>query len=486
MAATLASFASILKEFYLGPIQDQLNEETLVCELFEKASVDWNGRQVIIPCHVARNQNVGWVGEGNALPGPAAVGALAPGGSQQGYVNLQVTAVFLYGRFQITGPAMASAGKGGANSFVGWVDGEMNKLVNDIKVNCNRTAVAGGRCIGFATVEVQLAPAPGPGPIVVTFDGAIDKALALVAAGPPVGLAGHVRLVRMDTYADQSFGGAGGTLDITAVGAGTLTLDPLVGDTPGVGALFPVDPAGNIIPSAVVITDQAQAQLAAAGLDPDTEPVGIFGNLGLGGDGGVGNAYAGAAWFNIDRTTVGGAVTGAQTLQCGDGDQPTGTGAPLSNILSFNTTENTRVAPTPAQMQGALDRITLASDAEPDIILCNPLQRTQLATMAAAVNVLNLNPGAATTRVADQGYTGYAFGGIPVKTSRHVPNGMMIFLHTKAWKMTELESGRFADEDGDVLSRVGILDAYEGFYKWYYNLVCTQPNRNGVLCGVAL
>ena len=58
MAASLASFASILKEFYLGPIQDQLNEETLVCDMFEKASVDWNGRQVIIPVHVGRKHRL--------------------------------------------------------------------------------------------------------------------------------------------------------------------------------------------------------------------------------------------------------------------------------------------------------------------------------------------------------------------------------------------------------------------------------------------
>ena len=485
MAATLASFASILKEFYLGPIQDQLNEETLVCDLFEKASVDWNGRQVIIPCHVSRNQNVGWVGENNALPGPP-VGAVGPGGSQQGYVNLTVTAVFLYGRFQISGPAMASAGKGGANSFVGWVDGEMNKLVNDIKNNSNRAAVSGGRCIGFATVDAQLDPAVGP--IAVTFDGDLIKAGALVGIGALA--TGHVRLIRMDTYADQSIGGAGGTLDITAVGPGTITLDPQVGDTPGVGN-FPRDPAGNIIPSAVVLTDAAAAALAVLppagpGLDPDTEPVGIYGNLGLPGDAGVGNAYAGAGWFNTDRTTVGGAVTGAQTLQCGDGDQPFGTGIPVSNVVSFNQAEATRINLAVPQLQAVLDRMTLASDSEPDVILCNPLQRTRLTTVANAQAVLNLNPGAASTRVADQGYTGYAFGGIPVKTSRHVDNGCMIFLNTKSWKMTELESGKFADEDGNVLSRVGVIDAFEGFYKWYYNLVCTQPNRNGMLCGLSL
>lgn len=488
MAASLASFASILKEFYLGPIQDQLNEETLVCELFEKASVDWNGRQVIIPCHVARNANVAWVGEGGNLPGPAVGVVGLPGvlgASQQGYVNLTVTAVFLYGRFMITGPAMASAGKGGANSFVGWVDGEMNKLVNDIKVNCNRSAVSGGRCIGFVTHLTQLVQ---PAVTVCTFDGDVAKAGALAALGPAGTVAGGtVRLVRMDTYQDLSTGG-GGTLDVTGAGVGTITLSALVGDTPNVGPNFPADPAGNQIPSAVVITDAAQAALVVANSpDPDQEPMGIYGNLGLGGDGGNGGAYAGAAWFGLDRTTAGGAATGAQALQCGDGDQPFGTGIPVSNILSFNNADNTRlVALAPAQIQSVMDRITLASGGEPDILLVNPLQRTQLSAMAAAVNVLNLNPGAASTRVADQGYTGYAFAGVPVKTSRHVDNGCIIFLSTKSWKMTELESGKFADEDGDILSRVGIADAYEGFYKWYYNVVCTKPNTNGILTGLPL
>ena len=49
MAQSLQGFTAILKEFYLGPIQDQLNEETLVCDMFEKGSVDWNGRLVHIP-----------------------------------------------------------------------------------------------------------------------------------------------------------------------------------------------------------------------------------------------------------------------------------------------------------------------------------------------------------------------------------------------------------------------------------------------------
>ena len=54
MAASIASLAAILKDFYLGPIQEQLNNEVLALELFEKAKLDWSGRQVIIPVHVCR------------------------------------------------------------------------------------------------------------------------------------------------------------------------------------------------------------------------------------------------------------------------------------------------------------------------------------------------------------------------------------------------------------------------------------------------
>ena len=59
MAATITTLDAILKEFYVGPIQDQLNQEVLALELFEKAKLDWSGKQVIIPIHTARNSGVG-------------------------------------------------------------------------------------------------------------------------------------------------------------------------------------------------------------------------------------------------------------------------------------------------------------------------------------------------------------------------------------------------------------------------------------------
>ena len=74
MPATLATFAAILKEFYISPILDQLQTEILALDLMEKATVDWNGRVAIMPVHVARNTGVGFRGE----LGAANVGGAAP------------------------------------------------------------------------------------------------------------------------------------------------------------------------------------------------------------------------------------------------------------------------------------------------------------------------------------------------------------------------------------------------------------------------
>ena len=463
MAATLGTFASILKEFYLGPIQDQLNEETLVCDMFEKASVDWNGRQVIIPVHVARNQATAFVAEGAQLPGTAVglpITAANPN-AQQGYVNLTCTAEHLYGRFVLTGPAMAAAGKGGANSFVGWVDAEMNRLVTDVKVACNRAATSGGTCVGFVTHGQPIAPGAN---VDVLFDGDPVKVAALAA----VGGAGVVDIIRLDTYA--TIGGGGATLTLAAGATpGTINVAAAVA-----GLNFATDPRGLSIPCALIATAVATA---VAATNFTNEPVGIYGNLGLPGTGVIG---AELDWFGVDRTTLTGT---ANALGCSDGQA-----VPVSNLMSIVpvAAPPVRQAITLAQLQEMLDRISLASDEAPDVILCNPLQRTRIAAMLQANLTFNTGLGSSPNKVGDGGYTGFAFAGIPVKVSRHVDNGMVLALSTKTWKMLELEAGNFADSDGSTLNRVPNADAFEGFYKWYYQVVCVRPNANGAITGLTL
>ena len=68
MASSIATLNAILKEFYLAPIAEQINQEVLVYELFEKSTVAWSGKTVVIPAHISRNTAVGVITEGGAMP----------------------------------------------------------------------------------------------------------------------------------------------------------------------------------------------------------------------------------------------------------------------------------------------------------------------------------------------------------------------------------------------------------------------------------
>ena len=357
---------------------------------------------------------------------------------------------------------MAAAGKGGANSFVGWVDGEMNRLVADVKNNCNRTAVSGGDVVGFVTSTGTIA---GAGVQDVLVDGDATKIAALANDNIATG----VHLVRLDTYAVMDPAGCRvGPPAVPAPGAISIT-------TP-TGFTFPVDAAGGSVPLALTVNAVGAAGAIYAALGTANEPAGIYQNLGANG---AGNALGqGGVWFLVDRTTATGT---ANALQMSDG-----AAVPTSNALSTVTAATTRQAITLVQLQTLMDRIQLASDDAPDILLVNPLQRTRLAAMLQANVQFQTRVDGGKPGTGDGGFSDFAFAGIPVKASRHMDNGLILALSTKHWKMCELEAGKFADEDGNVLSRVGTRDAYEGFYKWYYNTVCTRPNANGLIAGLTL
>jgi len=100
---------AVLKDYYIGPLQEQLNQEVMVLDMFEKAKISWAGKQGVVPVHVGRNSGVDFKAEGAPLP---------TAGSQT-TKRLTFQAAYLYGRFEVTGPAIAAAAKGGTASFIG-------------------------------------------------------------------------------------------------------------------------------------------------------------------------------------------------------------------------------------------------------------------------------------------------------------------------------------------------------------------------------
>ena len=166
-----------------------------------------------------------------------------------------------------------------------------------------------------------------------------------------------------------------------------------------------------------------------------------------------------------------------------DRSQATNTATELQSVVLTMSETGTEAAIdlTLARMQEVIDSINITSGMEPNVIMMNPIDRAKYIALCQS-SLQITRTGTATS--GDAGFLGLSYGGIPIKSARHVGRGLMLFLNTKCWKLAVLEDGKFADLDGSVLSRVANEDSFEGFYKWYYNHYCYRPNANGILTGL--
>jgi len=439
--------AHILKEFYLGPVREQLNSEVMALQLFQKATIDWNGRLAYIPIHVGRNTSTQFVGEGQ--PFNIADGSVG----SQAYSHLVVRAHFLYGHFEITGPAVASAKSGGKGAFISWMESEMNRLVDDVKNTADQNMISGGSCVGYLSQNQN-----GAAPANWIFDGDYGKLSEAMTAGMTI-----VQVRRQDGPGFQSDGTTAqntrylGICDTTTINsvnetAGTINLQPLRTDIDNGGAGAASNTvAGFSFP--VYLTNTGFGALTAS----NDQPRGVFANL------------SETDVFGVSKEGTDIDAAGLPVMQ------------PL--VLTADPTSAARVDLSAERMQQVIDELSVLSGKEPDIILCHPTVRAQYVSMMTGTASLNTTTRGAATK-GDVGFLDLSYQNIPLKYARHAPRGAMLFLHTKSWKIAELKSGGFADLDGTTILRESGVDRWRGFWCWYYNLVCTQPNANAILTGI--
>jgi hypothetical protein len=516
MPATLATFASILKEFYIGPILDQLNNEVLALELMEKATIDWNGRVAIMPIHVSRNTGVAFRGETGV--GVAAASLLPPAG-EQGYERLQIEASFQYGRFQVSGPAIAAAKTGGVGSFISYTDAEMKKLASDVRNQANQSTIFGGRVRGYMNERCDASAAgtggttgagytvAGAGQVFQTFQYQGDfTAFAGVNAAANTTWV-PVELIRTDTYNSVStnvavanpnwfvsgFDIAAGTIRIhfgANAASNWISSDIAAGFGIAV-ALRPIQAVDSLGAAFGINNSVLNPGLTAAQGGPVTvmthaEVSGIYTNL------------SSQAHYGVTRNVRDTAATTFPPVAA-DGAAPS-----LRAHVQTNVPGGAAFAAPRDQVRAvlALPRMTALMDAvdldpqatpgtgggtlpggggeAPDIILLNPVDRQSYIGILNAT--IQMNP-AGTKAKGDGSFLDIAFAGVPIRTSRACHRRAMIFMRKDSWCVAELQSPGFADLDGNVLSRVGNSDAFEGFYRWYWNVVAKHPNNNGILMG---
>lgn len=145
---SLSGIDNILKEVYEGPVRDQLNSETRLLDLFTRRQVQsWEGRVIIEPLRVGRNEGVMATVEDGLLP---------TAGRQQ-YAKFQVPIRYLHGRISITAQAIKHS-KSNRGSFIRALSEEIKNLVSDLADDRNRILTGFGR-----GVLCRVAVDPGTG-----------------------------------------------------------------------------------------------------------------------------------------------------------------------------------------------------------------------------------------------------------------------------------------------------------------------------------
>lgn len=133
MGATLTTLSNILKEFYLPPVVEQLNNEVLMLQRLEARDQELFGNRAYLPLHKTRSGGIGAAPENGALPAAG----------NQGFEKAVYDLKYLYGRVRVTGPAMAKTASE-AGAFLKALQSELDGIRNDLKKDLARQVYGDG------------------------------------------------------------------------------------------------------------------------------------------------------------------------------------------------------------------------------------------------------------------------------------------------------------------------------------------------------
>lgn len=141
MAFDLTAASAVLKEDYLGPVREQLNNDNYVINKLVQKKQEATGKEFYVPLHIGRNNGVGYRAEGAQLPAPG----------NQKYKSSTANVKYLYGQIQISGPTI-KAMRNDKGAFLRAVDSEMKGLLRDLKDQRARALFGDGtgKLAGFA------------------------------------------------------------------------------------------------------------------------------------------------------------------------------------------------------------------------------------------------------------------------------------------------------------------------------------------------
>lgn len=142
MGQNMTNADAALKDFYLDPVREQINQKNVLLEYVSKGAVDVEGRQAVLSLHTKRNSSVGSRADGNYLPGTTIDGATTSIG-QQGFAKQLVALKQLFGRIQVDERVLKAA-KTNRGAFINIMNVETEGLAEDMKKDYNRQLFGDG------------------------------------------------------------------------------------------------------------------------------------------------------------------------------------------------------------------------------------------------------------------------------------------------------------------------------------------------------
>lgn len=137
----LSGLSAVLKEFYLGPLCEQLNTEVMITQLFRVDSENLEGLKGIVPLHYGRSGGIGSRAELAAIPSAG----------RQKYARAEYDLRYHYARVQVSGPSISKT-KSDAGAFLQAMKSELDFIRNDLQLDQARQFYGDGTGI-IATVS---------------------------------------------------------------------------------------------------------------------------------------------------------------------------------------------------------------------------------------------------------------------------------------------------------------------------------------------
>lgn len=431
--ASLNTLSNILKEYYQGPVVEQLNKEVLLLSRLESKSEDLVGKRAYVPLVAARTTGIGARAENATLP---AAGAYT-------YERAVYDLKYLYGKTAVTGPSMAKS-KSEAGSFLEVLRSELDGLRMDLQKDLAR------QIYGNGSGKIATASAG------TTTEMTVGKEV-LNKGQLYVGM-----LIDMYDVSDGTTGGAtppvpthtGVTITAVDLSAGTITFAAQATN---------FDSGDFVTRAGVTIYTAQEAPVNAAppanpGTWAESDEV----------DGLQKIVSATARLGGIDPTAAGKEWWKAQVVAYADRK---GT-ARETNTLKDLTLDD---------MQIALNKARTAGGYPTAVVTSLGVQREFYKLLSDDVRYVepeSLNYAA--------GFKTLSYNGLPLIADIEAPYGKMHILDESTLKVYSDQDWHFLDNDGQTMRQSGDKDAFEAVMVRYMNLGATRRNNQIVITDIAV